>query len=218
MTEEQKSALRRQVEAATADKQRFFIDHGMIHDRKTGKHVTTAPDDETWNGGTITETCALLNSLHRNGVLHCLEIIQKEIDGAEETLASPNLTEAARREAKCWHDGVFFAAKNIREKVLNDDTAIPDLLAETEEKDRTIATLRARIAELEGAKNSAYTERNLLVAALSRLSVLERATTLAIDVWFDNAVQDTGWTPNAGDRERMRAVVAALLAAKIEGK
>lgn len=43
--------------------QRFFIDHGMIHDRVTGRHVTTAPDDETWNGMTITETCALLNKL-----------------------------------------------------------------------------------------------------------------------------------------------------------
>lgn len=42
---------------------RFFIDHDMIHDRETGKHVTTAPDDETWNGQTITETCALLNHL-----------------------------------------------------------------------------------------------------------------------------------------------------------
>lgn len=46
-----------------APKPRFFIDHGMIHDRKTGRHVTTAPDDEIWNGGTITECCALLNEL-----------------------------------------------------------------------------------------------------------------------------------------------------------
>lgn len=44
---------------------RFFIDHGMIHDRVTGKHVTTAPDHETWNGQTITDTCALLNQLAR---------------------------------------------------------------------------------------------------------------------------------------------------------
>jgi hypothetical protein len=42
---------------------RFFIDHGMIHDRKTGRHITTAPDDETWNGGTISDCLALLNEL-----------------------------------------------------------------------------------------------------------------------------------------------------------
>lgn len=43
--------------------QRFFIDHGMIHDKITGKHVTTNPDEDTWAGMTITETCALLNKL-----------------------------------------------------------------------------------------------------------------------------------------------------------
>lgn len=42
---------------------RFFIDHGMIHDRVTGRHVTTAPDDETWNGGTISDCLELLNRL-----------------------------------------------------------------------------------------------------------------------------------------------------------
>jgi hypothetical protein len=64
--------LRRKIEAdpdfpdeAGGPPPRFFIDHGMIHDRVTGKHVTTAPDDQTWNGQTITETCALLNSLAR---------------------------------------------------------------------------------------------------------------------------------------------------------
>lgn len=44
---------------------RFFIDHGMIHDRVTGKHVTTEQDDATWAGMTITDTCALLNQLAR---------------------------------------------------------------------------------------------------------------------------------------------------------
>lgn len=59
--------LRRKIEADPDTEaqagQRFFIDHGMIHDRVTGKHVTTAPDSEPWNGMTITETCALLNKL-----------------------------------------------------------------------------------------------------------------------------------------------------------
>jgi len=44
-------------------KPRFFIDHGMIHDRMSGRHVTTNPDEDTWAGMTITETCALLNKL-----------------------------------------------------------------------------------------------------------------------------------------------------------
>jgi hypothetical protein len=53
---------------------RFFIDHTMIHDRVTGKHVTCDPDfrDYIINPGEITRinnpdgisnTCALLNSL-----------------------------------------------------------------------------------------------------------------------------------------------------------
>lgn len=46
---------------------RFFIDHGMIHDSVTGRHVTTAPDDEKWNGGTISDCLALLNELAAHG-------------------------------------------------------------------------------------------------------------------------------------------------------
>lgn len=42
---------------------RFYIVHGMIHDRVTGRYVTTAPDEEIWMGGTITSTCELLNEL-----------------------------------------------------------------------------------------------------------------------------------------------------------
>jgi hypothetical protein len=40
--------------------ERFFMDHGMIHDRETGKHVTT--DDALQRGGAA-ETLALLNEL-----------------------------------------------------------------------------------------------------------------------------------------------------------
>jgi hypothetical protein len=40
---------------------RFFIDHGMIHDRQTGKHVTTEPDSPFCDG--IERCCELLNSL-----------------------------------------------------------------------------------------------------------------------------------------------------------
>lgn len=40
---------------------RFFIDHGMIHDRETGKHVTTDPDTAFCDG--IEKCCELLNSL-----------------------------------------------------------------------------------------------------------------------------------------------------------
>ena len=40
---------------------RFFIDHGMIHDRLTGKHVTTEPDSQYCDG--IEHACELLNSL-----------------------------------------------------------------------------------------------------------------------------------------------------------
>lgn len=40
---------------------RFFIDHGMIHDRETGKHVTTEPDSAFCDG--IERCCELLNAL-----------------------------------------------------------------------------------------------------------------------------------------------------------
>ena len=40
---------------------RFFIDHGMIHDRKTGKHVTTDADTPFCDG--IERCCELLNEL-----------------------------------------------------------------------------------------------------------------------------------------------------------
>lgn len=37
---------------------RYFLDHGMIHDRNTGRHITT--DDTMQRGGTL-EVLALLN-------------------------------------------------------------------------------------------------------------------------------------------------------------
>jgi hypothetical protein len=40
--------------------ERFFLDHGMIHDRASGKHVTT--DDTLQRGGTA-EALDLLNEL-----------------------------------------------------------------------------------------------------------------------------------------------------------
>ena len=40
---------------------RFFIDHGMIHDRVTGKHVTTEEDSVFCDG--VSACCALLNEL-----------------------------------------------------------------------------------------------------------------------------------------------------------
>jgi hypothetical protein len=47
--------------AYTAKEPRFFIDHGMIHDRQTGKHVTTEADS-AFNDG-ILRCCELLNAL-----------------------------------------------------------------------------------------------------------------------------------------------------------
>jgi hypothetical protein len=40
---------------------RFYIDHGMIHDRVTGKHVTT--DGTPPFEDSIEQVCELLNSL-----------------------------------------------------------------------------------------------------------------------------------------------------------
>lgn len=46
--------------------QRFFIDHGTIHDRKTGRHVRTDPDfgpGRKFEEDGIEQCCALLNDL-----------------------------------------------------------------------------------------------------------------------------------------------------------
>jgi hypothetical protein len=45
---------------------RFFIDHGMIHDRVTGKHVDTEPveyEEGKFDLTPINEACELLNEL-----------------------------------------------------------------------------------------------------------------------------------------------------------
>lgn len=46
------------------DAPRFFIDHGVIHDRKTGKHVRTCNCVHPLEDG-IEDAVALLNSLAR---------------------------------------------------------------------------------------------------------------------------------------------------------
>jgi hypothetical protein len=73
---------------------RFFIDHGMIHDRLTGKHVTTEPDTPFCDG--LQSCCELLNDLanprpsnyearHPNDmVLHPLAEIQEWDDALRE--------------------------------------------------------------------------------------------------------------------------------------
>lgn len=46
--------------------QRFFIDHGVIHDRKTGRHVRTDPDfgpGRKFEEDGIKQCCDLLNDL-----------------------------------------------------------------------------------------------------------------------------------------------------------
>jgi len=46
--------------------ERFFMDHGTIHDRVTGRHVRTDPDygpGRKFEEDGIEECCALLNSL-----------------------------------------------------------------------------------------------------------------------------------------------------------
>lgn len=43
--------------------QRFFIDHGVIHDKVTGKHVVTDQFMLECNGQKLEDTLNLLNSL-----------------------------------------------------------------------------------------------------------------------------------------------------------
>lgn len=119
---------------------RFFINHGMIHDHASGRHVCTEKFQFECHGGSLEATCAMLNNIFNYGVISCIGILDTEIRHAEECLAVPNLTEAAQREAKCWHDGVFFAKKKL-ERRLADVSAIDSyplalkkLSAETDHK------------------------------------------------------------------------------------
>lgn len=102
---------------------RFFIDHDMIHDRASGKHVCTERFQFECHGGSLEATCAMLNDIFNYGVIACIDILATEVRHAEECLAVPHLTEAAHREAKCWHDGVFFAKKKL-EKRLAETSAV----------------------------------------------------------------------------------------------
>ena len=76
--------------------QRFFIDHGVIHDRSTGRHVRAGRPEDCGNEDGIEECCALLNSLdagaadaadanryhQRLGAKWMCEAIVREINGA----------------------------------------------------------------------------------------------------------------------------------------
>lgn len=80
---------------------RFFIEHGMIHDRVTGKHVTTEGTPPFEDG--VEQTCELLNSLtrptpegdfvlvSREAMKEIGDIILQVIDGG-----NANLLQAAR--------------------------------------------------------------------------------------------------------------------------
>jgi hypothetical protein len=48
---------------------RFFIDHGVIHDRATGKHVRTGGNVEGSAEDGIEECCRLLNDLERDSTV-----------------------------------------------------------------------------------------------------------------------------------------------------
>lgn len=50
-----------QIYRAQCEPPRFFIEHGLIHDRVTGKHVTTDADSPFYDG--IRACCDLLNQL-----------------------------------------------------------------------------------------------------------------------------------------------------------
>lgn len=69
--------------------ERFFIEHGTIHDRKTGRHVRTDPEygpNRTFGEDGIEECCALLNQLALAGFDREIELraqlaqVTKELD------------------------------------------------------------------------------------------------------------------------------------------
>lgn len=99
------------------DEPRFFIDHTMIHDRVTGKHVTCDPDFRDYeinpgettrinNPDGISNTCALLNNLAahpaRSGV-----VSDEDVAGACDVVI--------RERAECAHEGLAPRARLNRE-------------------------------------------------------------------------------------------------------
>jgi hypothetical protein len=80
--------------------ERFFIDHGTIHDRVTGRHVRTDPDfgpGRKFEEDGIEECCALLNSL----------------------VADEAIIAAAREQVKKWRrDSIGGDRADVRERKL----------------------------------------------------------------------------------------------------
>ena len=102
--------------------QRFFIDHGIIHDRTTGKHVRTAGNVEWSAEDGIDECCALLNELADNardgdanryhqtlGAKWMCEAIVREMPGA---FRSRNAQEFAAYIERRWEDPHYWRPKS----------------------------------------------------------------------------------------------------------
>jgi hypothetical protein len=82
---------------------RFFIDHGMIHDRETGKHVTTEPDSAFCDG--IERCCELLNALAEQRGPRTFPLLFTA-DWLEENIKSdPDIECEAGPELPSYHHG-----------------------------------------------------------------------------------------------------------------
>jgi hypothetical protein len=75
-----------------ASEPRFFIDHGVIHDRVTGRHVRSSPDDGYEDG--ISALLALLNGLassrtaaRADAIRECMDIVE-DLDPLPDELGS----------------------------------------------------------------------------------------------------------------------------------
>jgi hypothetical protein len=70
---------RGQREAKTMVEERFFIDHGVIHDRVTGKHVRTGGNVDGSGEDGIEECCALLNELAAESTALCAGVVGEQL-------------------------------------------------------------------------------------------------------------------------------------------
>lgn len=75
---------------------RFYIDHGMIHDRKTGKHVTTEPDSPFCDG--IVKCRELLNELAGQREPRTFPLLVSTARLAEQIAADPDIECEAGRD------------------------------------------------------------------------------------------------------------------------
>jgi hypothetical protein len=101
------------------DAPRFFIDHGMIHDRLTGKHVSTEVieyDEGKFDTSPVDDACALLNSLASHTASNNQDALPQGVDVRR-------LLEKLRARDRAWENCLNYARQRVAEATDKADRA-----------------------------------------------------------------------------------------------